>query len=98
MIINTVNEYDFIRAFEDQRPDNFSTLALSAMFDWLDDLSDQTETPMELDVVAICCEFSEYESLEELQGNYTDIESLDDLHDNTLVIELPGGGLVIQDF
>mgnify|MGYP006970164549 FL=1 len=48
----------------------------------------------------MCCEYSEYDSLAEVQANYTSLElnDVDDLRDHTFVIELQNGGLVIQDF
>ena len=52
---------------------------------------------IELDTVALCCEYSEYEDLAELQENYTDIKDLEDLQNNTQVIEFDGG-IIIQDF
>ena len=100
MILKTIFSYDFRRAFADYgRTNNFSYEGLGALFDWLDELSTDTVTPYELDVIALCCEFTEYSDLAEIQANYssTDIESIDDLRDHTSVIEFDGG-LIIQDF
>ena len=95
----TINFTDFQRAFTDcNREGNFSYEALKALFYWLEELEEDTGEEIELDVIALCCEFTEYESLEELQESYTYIESLEDLHLYTQVIELDNGGLVIQDF
>tara|TARA_B110000902_G_scaffold112620_1_gene132798 strand:- start:232 stop:531 length:300 start_codon:yes stop_codon:yes gene_type:complete len=99
MIIQTVNEYDFLNAFNSIRPNNFSREALFALFEYLEQLSEDSEYPnMELDVIGICCEYSEYESLEALQVDYKAIDDLEQLQDKTLVIELANGGLIIQDF
>lgn len=98
MIVQTVNEYDFLNAFTSIRPDNFSREALFAMYEAFEEYSDDSGIPFDLDVIGVCCEYSEFESLEELKASYTDIESLGDLHDRTMVIELDNGGLVIQDF
>jgi len=94
----TINFNDFYDAFQEVRPDNFSYEGLRALFDWLEDLADGTGEEVELDVIALCCDFSEYESLEEVQENYTDIESLDDLSEHTIVIDLDLGGLIIQSY
>jgi hypothetical protein len=95
----TINFTDFQRAFTDcNREDNFSYEALQALFNWLEEYEEDIGEEIELDVIEICCEFTEYENLEELQERYTDIESLEDLHLYTQVIELDNGGLVIQDF
>ena len=99
-IVKTIDIYDFRRAFADyDRADQFSYEGLGALFEWLDELSEDTGTPYELDVIALCCEFTEYSDLTEIQANYssTDIESIEDLRDHTSVIEFDGG-IIIQDF
>tara|TARA_R110000787_G_scaffold80086_1_gene174551 strand:+ start:481 stop:771 length:291 start_codon:yes stop_codon:yes gene_type:complete len=93
----TINFNDFYDAFQEVRPANFSYEGLRALFDWLEDYADDTGEEIELDVIALCCEFSEYESLEELQESYTTIQSIEDLHDETIVIKTDGG-LIIQNF
>ena len=100
MIIKTVDVYEFRRAFADyDRANQFSYEGLDALFDWLEELAEDTGTPYDLDVIALCCEFSEYSDLPEIKANYsgTDIDSLDDLRDHTSVIEFDGG-IIIQDF
>ena len=100
MIIQTVNQYDFRQAFaEYNRADNFSYKGLTALFEWLEELAYDINTPYELDVIALCCEFTEYEDLEEVQANYfsTKLDNINDLQDHTSVIEFDGG-LIIADF
>lgn len=100
MIITTINLHDFRCAFADyDRSSQFSYEGLDALFRWLEELSTDTETPYELDVIALCCEFTEYSNLAEIQETYssTDIDSIDDLRDHTIVIEFIGG-IIIQDF
>lgn len=55
----TVSIYDFRDAFIKVRPDNFSYEALGHLFEYLERMEEDTGEEMELDVVAICCEFSE---------------------------------------
>ena len=99
MIIQTVGSSEFIAAFLDIRPDNFSNQALDALFEHLEELSESLEEPLELDVIAICCDVSEYASIEVAKNNYGSmVDDLEDLKNHTTVIELPDGGLVIQDF
>jgi len=100
MIIQTVNEHDFRQAFIDyNRGEQFSYNGLTALFEWLEELAEDTGTPYELDVIALCCEFTEYENLQEIQANYssTKLDNIDDLQDHTSVIEFDGG-IIIQDF
>ena len=60
---------------------------------------------MELDPIAVCCEFTEYASLEEWKQDYEyvaededeeDDYALDYLRDQTMVLELANGGIIIQ--
>lgn len=61
MIIQTVDESMFVSAFDEMnRSDNFSIAARRKLFEYFDNLSDETDQPFELDVIAICCDFSEY--------------------------------------
>ena len=99
-IVNTVNLYEFRRAFADyNRADNFSHEGLEALYEWLEEYSDSIGEPYEMDVIALCCEFTEYANLAEVQANYssTKLDTIDDLHDHTAVIEFDGG-LIIQNF
>lgn len=96
----TINFYDFERAFKDyDRIDNFSNAGLKALFNYLEEYEDSTGEEIELDVIALCCEFSEYESLEDFQANYgTDYESIDDIEDNTIVIMIDNESFITKDF
>jgi len=98
MIVTTVTSHDFHNAFNAMRPDQFSYDALEALFNFFEELSEDTGAPYELDVIGICCEFTEYADIAEVMQDYWDIESLEDLHDHTMVIELPNEGLLIQQF
>ena len=98
MIYKTIDIYDFRAAFTDyDRTAHFSYDGLNALFDWLDELSADTDTPYELDVIALCCEFTEYSDLAEIKQAYNTINTIDDLHDRTIAIEFDGG-IIIQDF
>ena len=60
MLIKRVTESDFIQAFDDYgRGNNFSIEAREALYEYLEDLSEITGEPIELDVIGICCDFSE---------------------------------------
>lgn len=69
-IVQTVNLYQFRAAFRDMdRNSNFSHEGLEVLFDYLDCLSDDTGGVVELDVVALCCDYAE-SSIEELIKQY----------------------------
>jgi len=94
----TISESGFRNAFTDYgREDNFSHAGLRALYNYLIELEEDCDMNIELDVIALCCEYSEYEDLEEIQANYNDIETLEELRDRTQVIEFDGG-VIIQDF
>lgn len=69
----TIDKYDFVQAFDDyNRGDNFSAEAREALFDYFESYEEDTGEQVELDVIEICCEWSEYDSLEELVDEYMD--------------------------
>jgi len=74
----TVSRYDFERAFADaDRKENFSYEGLSVLFDYLEDYEEQTGEELELDVIALCCDYSE-DTTEAIARNYSiDLSHLD---------------------
>jgi hypothetical protein len=65
----TINESQFRDAFKSIRPDNFSYAGLGELFDWIEQIDEECGTETELDVIALCCDFSEY-TLPELKTEY----------------------------
>jgi hypothetical protein len=92
------------------RQDQFTYQAKRALFDWIEEMDDDCGTEYELDVVALCCEFSEHDDAVTAAAEYSntvgdDLTDDDDkndaamefLRDNTHVIEFDGG-IVIASF
>lgn len=50
---------EFRDAFQSMRPDNFSYEGLGILFEYLESYEDDTGEELELDIIAICCDFSE---------------------------------------
>ena len=101
----TINEYQFRRAFETTRPNNFSYEGLTALYDYLEQLEEDTGQEIELDVIGLCCDFTEYDSLEDFQKEHYDeeigdcYEDIEEIEDETIVIKIEGTeGFIIQDF
>ena len=101
----TITESDFIRAFEDMnRGNNFSVEGRIALFDFFEEV----DPDMELDVIAICCDYAEYENVKELKEDYSHLledEEYDDdeyvldyFRDHTTILELKSGGIIIASF
>lgn len=66
----TVNFYTFRDAFREVRPGNFSSDGLACLFDYLEQMEEDMGEEMELDVVAICCDYSE-ETWQDIAENYS---------------------------
>lgn len=60
------------------RPDNFSYEGQGELFDYLEQIEQDTQTDMEYDPIAICCDFSQC-SLNEFEQSYS--ESIEIYHD-----------------
>ena len=67
----TISRYDFERAFVDaNRKENFSYEALGLLFDYFESYEEETGQEIELDVIAICCEYSE-DTVADIARNYS---------------------------
>ena len=98
MIIQEITKSQFRDEFNSFRPDNFSYKGLSALYDWLVECYEESEKGYKLDVIAICCEFSEYESIEEFKKDYENIENIEDITDYTTLIPIDSESFIIQQF
>lgn len=66
----SVNQSQFIDAFRNVgRADQFSYEALVALYEYYTALEEDWECEVELDPIAICCEWSEYETAWEACGD-----------------------------
>ena len=88
-IVQSINNaYQFREAFRlAGRMDQFSYEGLEVLFDYLDELSEATVEPIELDVVALCCEYYE-SSIQELIDNCNIDMSEVDEDDTDSIIEV----------
>jgi len=100
-MIDTITKYSFQDAFYKMgREDQFSYKGLISLFDYFEMLEEDTDQKIEFDVIAICCEYSEYENLKDFQDNYGDeYESLEDIENNTTLIKIEDTeGFIVQQF
>ena len=106
----SVNFYEFRDAFKRMgRNENFSHEGLGVLFDYLEELEEDMGTPIELDVIALCCDYYE-QSINDIASSYdidlSDCEDDDDrvqtvreyLEENTAVCGEVAGGFVFQCF
>ena len=75
----TISKSDFIHEFEAMgRAGNFSYEGRGLLFDYFEQLEEDTGEEMELDVVAICCQYSE-DTYQGIASAYDiDIEGMDE--------------------
>ena len=105
----TVDFSDFREAFRTYgRADSYTPEGLEMLFNHFEELESDTGTEMELDVIAICCDYDE-NHWEDVASNYSvdlsDCEDEDDkieavreyLSDNTMLVgePLPGTFLYV---
>ena len=87
----TISDYDFRNAFHNMgRGEQFSYEGLTILFDALEQYEVDNGEPFELDVIALCCDFSEL-SEKEVRDTYGDMideadEVEDFLRDNTWLL------------
>ena len=95
----SVNFYDFERAFKRYERENFSYDGLKALFSYLEEYEDDTGEEVELDVIALCCEFSEYDNLNEYNESYNkDYKTIDEINEDTLLIKIDEKRFIIQEY
>jgi len=76
----TINFNDFVNAFKEAgHGEQFSFNGLHALYDYLKDYEESTGEELELDVIALCCEFTE--------ASYNDIEEAYNLPERTDVVQ-----------
>ena len=104
-IVKTLNAIDFACEFDSMSRTDFTWDARHALFRYLNDLSYDLESPIELDVIDLCCTWTEYDNAVKAAEAYgyesemideTDKEQdcLDYLSERTTVITFVGGVLV----
>jgi len=98
-----VNATDFEDAFRAAgRYDQFSWKAKQALFEYLEQYEEDIGEEIELDVIALCCEFDEFPSALDAATNLyisgeeceTEEEALAFLRDHTIVIPFDDGIIV----
>ena len=101
-MIETVTRTRFINWFRqsDTYKDNFSFFAQASLYDYFEELELDTGEKVEFDPIAICCEYSEYENIEEYNKDYEPVKSIDEIRELTTVIETRNGykGFIIQQY
>lgn len=88
-MVKHINLDDFRQAFVNYgRPNNFSYAGLEALYNYIEECEEDTGEPIELDVIALCCDFTEYETPMDAYRDYNyeipedEDEFLEDIENN----------------
>ena len=107
-----ISEWEFADAFRDMgRGDNFSYAGLRALYDYLIQYEEDCGEEIELDVIGLCCDYSEYDTAleaakeygfkieddEDMTADEVEEVALEWLNDSTSVIVFDNG-VIIQGF
>jgi hypothetical protein len=93
---------DTFRRFD--RQNQFSRFGLRALFDHIEELEESTGEEYELDVIALCCDFAEFDTAEDAAREYgwtpeNGDNPLEWLQEQTSVIEVHGyPQVIVQSF
>jgi len=95
----TVYFSEFRDYFQQIRPDNFSYEGLRILFDYLEEFEESTGEDVELDVIAICCDFSEdsFENIADLYGIELDENDDEDEQKQQVIDFLQSEGAFVGD-
>tara|TARA_R110000796_G_scaffold2572_3_gene10126 strand:+ start:658 stop:960 length:303 start_codon:yes stop_codon:yes gene_type:complete len=100
-MIQTINFWNFQDAFyKADRQDQFTNKGKKALFNFLEEYEDSTDEQVELDVIALCCDYVEYENIEEFWLDYDkeDFPHKEAIEWHTLFIPIDDNAFIIQSF
>jgi len=97
---DTINIYQFQNWFQENSPNKFSRTGQVALFDYLEQYEEDTGEEIEFDPIALCCEYTEYDNIDEFHLDYNaeDYPDKDAIMDYTQVIEFGIESFIIQTF
>ena len=76
-VVTSLNKYEFSSMFMAIRPNSFSYDALEVLYDHFYADSEIMGMPYDVDVIAVCSEWFEYESIQEAYDEYSDYLDFD---------------------
>ena len=89
MLVTTIdNGYQLEQLFKEcGREKHLSYEGFNALYNYLDEYSDEMDEPFKVDVIALCCDFTEYSDWGDLYNNYSysynnESETFEELEEN----------------
>ena len=103
MIYQTINFSMFCDSFRSVRPDNFSYEGLRILYDHILELAEIANSPIELDVIALCCEYTEGTAEEVIEAYNVPVDPDSDklatatewLVDNWALVGVTDSGMIV---
>jgi hypothetical protein len=96
-----VTESTFIDAFKqsDTRKNQFSYEGLKALYEYFEEYEDSTGEELEFDMIGICCEYMEYDSLKEYNDDYSEkCKEIEEIAEYTELIKIDDERFIIQQY
>ena len=94
-----INKYQFVDEFNKIRPDNFSNEGLNALFDWIEEFKQDSFEPYVLDIIELCCDFTEYDSIQQFNEDYgKEFKNFEELEEENLIIKIDDNRFIAQNF
>ena len=106
-LLNNINDMKIRKGKKDDLPVILELIkeladyenALAEVKVTLEQLEDDIGEEIELDVIALCCEYAEYDSLAEFREDYgEDYNTMQDIEYHTTVIMIDDESFIIQQF
>jgi len=102
-MVKELNVYDFVDEFKKRdRMKGWTHEGLTALYNYLEELSEHGEAfayGYNLDVIALDCEFTQYDNFDEVNKLYGNkFSSIDKLAEETTVIRVDNESIIIADF
>lgn len=98
MLYSNVSFCQFTDLFYNHdREDQFSYYGKKALFNWYEELSEDQGEDLEVDIIAICCEWAEYDDLEDYNDQHgSEYESVEELSDDYFTLVSDNGSLIVH--
>lgn len=96
----TINRYEFASWFAEHRPNQFSPIGRMELFDAISEYEYGTGTELEFDPIGFCCEYTEYENMQEFWTDYDkeDYPTEESIMDATFYWGFGNGSFIIKQF
>jgi len=93
----TVSFSSFADSFNAARPGSFSYDGLRVLFDYLREYEESTGEELELDVIAFCSEFFEYNNIKEFNEDYgSEYESYEEVEGGVDVVPIDDNRFIVK--